>query len=215
MKTLITIPALAAVAVLCGPPSLHAAEIPLAFRQYVARPEHVAAVGEHARSFIAKDPSCKLETARIVGASLLTPVTFGPDGTPTSGTWKEIMRVDGCSRSGVYNVATAVDASGGIHVFGLLPGTSIADPQLERDAIDRALIAARLKALPNCTETYVVDTAFESYADTANPGVEAGREARTWRERWTVQGCAVTILVEMTFTPHPGGTGIVATPASS
>ncbi|THD64740.1 hypothetical protein [Phenylobacterium sp.] len=211
MRTPITIPAVAAAAVLCGPPRLHAADVPPAFRQYVARPEHVAAVGEHARAFIAKDPSCKLETARTVGASLLTPVIFGPDGTPKSGTWKEIIHVEGCSRSGVYNVATAVDASGGIHVFGLLPGTSIADPQLERDAVTQALMAASRKVSPNCTETHVVDTAFESYADTSNPGIEPGREARSWHERWTVQSCAATIPVEMTFTPHPGGTGIVAT----
>jgi len=193
MKTPITIPAFAAAAVLCGPPSLHAADLPPAFQQYVARPEHVVAVGEHARAFIAKDPGCKLETARTVGASIRTPVTFGPDGTPTSGTWKEIMRVDGCSRSGIFNIATAVDARGGIHVFALLPGTSIADVQLERDAVTQALSAASRKAPPNCTETFVVDTAFESYADTANPGVETGREARTWHERWTVQGCAAII----------------------
>jgi hypothetical protein len=108
-------------------------------------------------------------------------------------------------------VATGVDASGGVHVFAMLPGTSIADSQLERDAVDRALIAARANnAPPNCTEAYVVDTAFESYANAANPDVEPGREARTWHEKWTVQGCAASIIVEITFVPHTNGTAIEA-----
>ncbi len=77
--------------------------------------------------------------------------------------------------------------------------------------MDRALTTARANnAPPNCTEIYVVDTAFESYENAANPGVEPAREARTWHEKWTVQGCTASILVEMTFAPHTNGTAIVA-----
>ena len=205
----IILSAIAAMAGLSVSPSLHAAEIPPAMMQYAERPEHIQAVMDHARAFIAKDPACRAETARTTAIAIFKPVTFGSDGAPTSGMWKETVRVQGCSRLGIYNVATGVDASGGVHVFAMLPGTSIADSQLERDAVNHALIAAAT-APPNCTEAYVVDTAFESYANTANPGVEPGREARTWHEKWTVQGCAASISVEMTFVPHTNGTAIEA-----
>jgi hypothetical protein len=208
-RTQFILPAIAAVAGLSVSSSLHAAEIPPAMMQYVERPEHIQAVMDHARAFIAKDPACRAETARTTAIAIFKPVTFGPDGAPTSGMWKETVRVQGCSRSGIYNVATGVDASGGVHVFAMLPGTSIADSQLERDAVDQALIEARTKAPPNCTVN-VVDTAFESYASAANPGVEPGREARTWHEKWTVQGCAASIIVAMTFVPHTNGTAIEA-----
>jgi hypothetical protein len=202
--------AIAAAAGLVVSPSLHAAEIAPELKHYLDRPEHIQAVMDHAQAFIGKDPACRAETARTTGIAIYTPVTFGPDGAPTSGMWKETMRVQGCSRSGIYNVATGVDQSGGIHVFAMLPGTSIADSRLERDAVNYALIAARAKAPPNCTEPLVVDTAFENYANTANPGVEPGREARSWHEKWTVQGCAASISVEMTFVPHTNGTAIEA-----
>jgi hypothetical protein len=192
-------------------PSSHAADIAPALKLYVGRPEHIQAVMDHARAFIAQDPACRAETARTTAIAVFAPVAFGPDGAPISGMWKEVVLVQGCSRSGIFNVATGVDNSGGVHVFAMLPGTSIASSQLERDAVNYALIEARAKALPNCADIHVVDTAFESYADTANPGVEPGREARTWHEKWTVQGCAASIMIEMTFTPHTNGTAIVAT----
>ena len=201
---------IAAALALPASPSSQAAEIAPPLKQYLERPEHIEAVMGHAQPFIFKDSTCRAETARTTSIAISTPVTIGPDGAPISGMWKETLHVQGCSRSGIYNVATAVDGSGAIHVFGMLPGTSIADPRLERDAVNYALDTARAKAPPNCTEAHVVDTAFESYATTANPGVEPGREAKSWHEKWTVQGCAASIIVEMTFVPHTNGTTIEA-----
>jgi hypothetical protein len=177
---------------------------------YVQHPENVSAVIAHAKPFIAKDPFCRAETARVIGLAVFRPVAFGPGGAPTSGLRKEGVQAQGCSGSGVYNVVTGVDNAGGLHTFEILQGSSIADPQLERDAIGYALMAARSKAPAGCAEAFVVDTAFEASGDTAVSGVQADREAKPWRETWTVQACAASIPVEMLFTPHVGGTTIAA-----
>jgi len=80
----------------------------------------------------------------------------------------------------------------------LLPGETKADPQLQRDSVGAAKLAAHAANPPGCEKSWVTDTReIEPYKGADTP----------WLERWTLDLCGKNAEVEMTFTPTGGNTG--------
>jgi hypothetical protein len=78
----------------------------------------------------------------------------------------------------------------------LLPGLSIADPLLQRDAVPGAQASAKTERPEGCDKAVVSDTRL------AEPLTGAGRP---WVELWTVDLCGTARRIEMRFTPSKEG----------
>jgi hypothetical protein len=146
-----------------------------------------------------------LDAANVV---IGTPPTFKA-GKPVSGTWRVITRLSACGQAKNFSLLYAFAPNGQLLRLGMLPGSSAADPILQRDALIYANTAMSRLAPPGCKDFKYLDTAFEAFgAPGAN--VPAGREARPWTEKWKVRACGVEGIVKLYFTPDATGTAISA-----
>ena len=76
-------------------------------------------------------------------------------------------------------------------VVELLPGTTNADPRLQRDASMGAGAAVAKKLPQNCERRFVTETKLVSKLERGVP----------WQERWHYDLCGAKAEIEMTFTP--------------
>ncbi len=148
----------------------------------------------------------KLEAANVVVG---VPPQFDKAGKPVSGNWRVITRLSGCGQIKNFSLLYAFAANGQLARLGMLPGSSAADPILQRDARMYANLAMGKLSPPGCKEFKYLDTAFEVFGP---PGgnVPAGREARSWTEKWQVRACGVEGIVKLYFIPDATGTAISA-----
>lgn len=202
--------------------------VPLELINYINQPAHVEAVEGVIRGEAAQIPMC--HPTRNLGRQLTAPgpVLFGANGQPSGGRWTEHLKVDGCSQSGifsgVFNVMTFVDKSGEIHTVGLLPGTTKADPLLQKDAlayVARAFIAASghnpVPPPAGCKleTSHIIDTAFDGFSGAPAVDVPPGRDPRPWRENWTLLACNVPFMLSLQFTPDANGVTFALVGASA
>ncbi len=141
--------------------------------------------------------------------TILRPVSFGKGGRPKAGAWREAFPVAGCGNDTVLNVFFEAGKDEKINTLVGAPGTTHADPVLQRDAQLYAFVGAGALAR-NCEKFDVKDTRFEAFGlsdpPTADPG--AGDPLRPWWETWTVTGCDRTFDVQLDFAPDQTGTQI-------
>jgi len=137
--------------------------------------------------------------------------TFNSAGMPTSGVWKLTTRWTGCGKSKTFNLFYSVAPDGRLSRSRLLPGTTLADPLLQRDGIAYAklAIAANNSKPSSCNNIRVADTAFDAYGPAA-PAVRPGVDPRSWSENWTVDACGTVATVKISFLPNATGTTISA-----
>ena len=76
-------------------------------------------------------------------------------------------------------------------VIDLLPGTTNADPLLQRDALQGAVAAAAAVMPKDCHKHIVADTRLVAKIERGAP----------WLEHWTYDLCGTRAQLEMTFTP--------------
>jgi hypothetical protein len=178
---------------------------------YANRPAHIRAVLDVIRAQAAEIPMCHPATAKSSVLTAPGPVLFGDNGQPSGGRWTETWTVNGCSQSGVFNVMTFVDKTGQVRTVGLLPGTTRADPLLQKDASEQAYPAAMGRAPAECKPQLwrIIDTAFIEFSGAPAVDVPPGRDPRPWRENWTLLACNVRIIVPMHFIPDATGTKII------
>jgi hypothetical protein len=182
---------------------------------YVNEPAHLKVVLDVIRAQAARIPMCsptKLRHSRLTAPGT---VLFGASGQPSGGRWTETYTFDGCSQSGVFNVMTFIDKTGQIRTVGLLPGTTLASPGLQRDASEAAFIGAFLRAPAGCKPSQlqrIIDTAFAGFSGAPAVDVPPGRDPRPWRENWTVLVCNVEVTVPLHFTPDATGTKFTTGP---
>jgi hypothetical protein len=177
---------------------------------YIATPAHRAEVGASVRPYLADVPSCQPATTRSVAVNIYSPPAFGSDGALTAGAFKETIRIDGCSTSGVLNVLTMARPGAPPLVGALLPGATHADITLQRDALVSARGFAAAKLPAGCAAIHVIDTQFDGFGEPVNSDVPAGRDARLWRETWTFLGCGQQTTVHIRFAPDRTGTSFTA-----
>ena len=137
-------------------------------------------------------------------AMLEAPV-FDEKGEPQSGRWVEHVLVEGCGRPWRLNVLMLVPKPGTLATVPMAPGTTRADPVLQRDAASFAFAAARIDP-KGCKPIYLADTAYRGVS--LEPATIKGKPP--WSEIWTVAQCDRKIMVALTFTPGVGGIAIAA-----
>ena len=113
--------------------------------------------------------------------------------------------VPGCARQ---NVLVMQAPNQPLRAMAMLPGSTAADPTLQRDALRPALglAAARLN---NCNAPRITDTRI------TQPGrIAQGRIVSAWTEEWVASGCGATTRIQVTLTPSAqGGTDYRLRPA--
>ena len=133
---------------------------------------------------------------------------FDANGNPTVGAWVLRLDTEGCPHSVRLNLLTMVQPGQGARLLSLLPGSTRAEPALQRDALPFAgngTVALRPK---DCTAIRVIDTEFNGFEGTPLANAKPGRDPRPWKETWTVVACEVRIAVVIRFIPDATGTTI-------
>ncbi len=185
--------------------------VPPALVAVLNQPDHEDAMAQAAQAVPGACPNAEYLPANDI--EVLVPFAAGTDGRPTAGVWRESLTETGCGPQRTINTLTMVQPGGALITRPLLPGTTITDPQLQRDSVRYA--AAALGPLPpGCSQGAVVDTEFLG-EDGAPPGLRPapGAPPRPWSERWTLQACTRRVPVMIHFTPDAnGGTEIQAAP---
>jgi hypothetical protein len=161
-----------------------------------------AAALQQARAFIAAS-ACPAATARPAA-----PPTRLSDPTVREATYHRIL-VEGCGRVVQRNYLALVLPDGTGRMVETLPGNTVTDPVLQRDAMQAAGAAARAAA-PNCQQIRPVSADFEG--GDSEPNV--ARRTRPWTETWVFDACGTRVAVPMRFAPSAsGGTGFTASGA--
>jgi hypothetical protein len=137
-------------------------------------------------------------------------IVFGGDGVPIAGAWWERLPVRGCGNDTVLNIHFHAHGDGTVDTLFALPGSTRADPTLQRNAAQYALMGAGARA-PDCRQFYVKNTLFGGNGLKQPPDHDPGKDARlrAWWETWTVTGCGRSYDVLMEFMPDANGTRIV------
>jgi hypothetical protein len=143
--------------------------------------------------------------------TVLRSVSFGKDGFPNEGLWKQSFPVSGCGNDTVLNFYFSAGADEKVNTTIGVPGTTRADIILQSDAIFYAQAEAALVA-KDCKSFIVRDSRFEAFgtAKPPKPDPGPGNAYRPWWETWTMIGCGHTIDVSVDFMPHKNGTQVLA-----
>ena len=192
--------------------ALKADPIPMSpeLKAFVTRPEQQQAVtgamGQQWRALFENCPSPKLQ-----GMNVLVGIApkFDSGGTPVSGEWRMVGRVEGCGETRIFSVEYLFTPDGQMKRLTLLPGTTAADWRLQHDALVYAAGGMAKLAPKDCKDIKYTDTRFVGLGDQA-PITELGRHP--WTEEWTVRACGVTGIVTMHFAPDGTGTNITSKP---
>jgi hypothetical protein len=140
------------------------------------------------------------------------PPAFDGANTIVSGAWKLSIDEEGCGAKRVLNVIVRAQSPNTLAVTPLLPGTTRADPVLQKDAVKIVVQAAATTSEarePNaCQIGYIANTEFVDEESTRLPG----SKGPSWREQWTLVSCTKRIEVPVHFIPDATGTSISAGP---
>lgn len=151
--------------------------------------------------------NCPSPQIRGMNVLIDTPPSFNSAGMPVSGGWRVVGQFEGCGKSRTMNVYYLFGADGRMRRVGMLPGSSVADVRLQRDAVTHATMGMAKLAPKDCKDYRYTDTRFLRF-EGATPPTPADIGKRGWIEEWTVRACGVTGIVTMNFRPDATGTGI-------
>jgi len=152
--------------------------------------------------------ACAEARYRPVGeVELFRPPQLDGGGRVTHGLWREQVAAQGCGTIELLNVFSLASADGEPKLLGGLPGTTRADPVLQKEGLPIAVHGLPDKA-SSCRDVRVVDTVL-------SPDAPKERTA-PWRESWTVLACNEAYQVPLRFTPTGDGAtiGLDAPPPS-
>jgi hypothetical protein len=136
---------------------------------------------------------------------------FDSAGHVVGGDWRQVVDEQGCGQSRVLNVQVLVRGPNSVVTIPLLPGTTLATPGLQKDAVKYAVQIVSLIPGgndPNCKTGYIENTEYLSRESTS---VQGGK-GPPWKELWTLVSCVQKMQVPMVFIPDATGTSIVAGP---
>lgn len=136
--------------------------------------------------------------------AIYMPITFDSSGRPTRGAWKQSVAEKGCGQDRLLNVVFWMDSNtNSVRARPLFPGTTRADPVLQKDAMPHAAMAAQWPET-NCKTGYVENTEF--LRETGEP--LDGAKGKPWDELWTLASCTKKAKVTLHFIPDKTGTTI-------
>ena len=183
-----------------------------AFSQFIQSPSTKQAVSEIMLNQASHMPnwcgSMKFVPQDII---VVSQPLFDELGIIQRGVWKDIWTSQGCASDRTFNVLTIVQ-NGNVNRVPLLPGSSHADLQLQRDAMSYAIAATGTHG-SQCSNSTVIDTIYVGPENAALPAPNANQ---AWREDWSVTGCGTTSIVAVHFAPDAvGGIAIHANPSET
>lgn len=152
---------------------------------------------------------CPTLVSGAAKVTVLKPMSFAGDGSPIGGSWRQTAAVAGCGNDTVLNLYFSAGADGKIATLIGIPGGTVADPTLQRDAV---LFVNRgaMSVAKDCKNFDVINTRFEGFGLSRPPTPDPGAgSTRPWWETWTVAGCGHTIDVPIDFLPDGRGTQIL------
>lgn len=190
-------------------------------QQFISDPNYQAAVWNSVRKQAAAMPEHCADVKSADGrfsVAIAAPVAFEKRNEryfPSGGAWVAHLSANVCGTRRQLNILTIAKANGPVNILPLYPGTSRAEPILQRDATFAAIgiataAANRAGAANDCKSPRVVDTRFVSIDDKPQPKVMPGRSPYAWHEIWTVDFCGKPFEAAVDFTPDPTGTGFNA-----
>lgn len=152
--------------------------------------------------------SCQSETqVKPMGLVILSPIELpNTEQTPSAGAWLSRYEFTRCGESKIYNALFSVNpTTGEIEHEAYIPGNTMANPLLVRDAMASALISATARSnMQHCKDVTVFDMQV-----TDAPRTVQTNGTRTlgggWREKWIMNVCGKTVDVPITFTPSRSG----------
>jgi len=162
----------------------------------------IGTMGQQWHSIFENCPSPKLQGMNVF---ISIPPKLDSSGTPVSGEWRMVGRMEGCGETRILSVEYLFAPDGQMKRLALLPGTTVANLRLQRDALMYAATGMMGLSPKDCKDIKDIDTKFVGFEDT---GPSNGAGGRPWTEEWTMRACGVTGLVTMHFAPNATGTNI-------
>lgn len=165
-----------------------------AMAAYIKSPQRQAEMAATVRKMIPMVAgACKAaKAAGRTRTQVYKPLTFDRSGQPIAGVFREIVPLDLCGETVELNILASAKPNGTVERINLLPGSSKADPVLQKDALQSAYVAA--SAGKRCTPFAVRNTA-------AGEKQPDGR----WEETWDMLVCGERVPVSLTFVPTGDG----------
>jgi hypothetical protein len=177
-------------------------------KAFLMRPDQtqavIGAMGQQWRTIF---ENCALPKLQGMNVLIVVPPTLDSSGTPVSGEWRMVGRMEGCGETRILSVEYLFAPDGQMKRLALLPGTTVANLRLQRDALMYAVTGMMKLSPKDCKDIKGIDTKFVGLEDT---GPSTGAGGRPWKEEWTMRACGVTGVVTMHFAPDPTGTSIRA-----
>jgi hypothetical protein len=154
-------------------------------------------------------PRCPTLVSGAAKVTVLKPMSFAGDGSPNAGFWRQRIAVKGCGNDTVLNIFFSAAADEKINTVIGIPGGTLADLTLQRDAAVFANTGA-MSVAQSCKSFEVTNTRFEGFGLSKPPAPDpgSGNRFRPWWETWTMIGCGRTIDVPIDFIPDEKGTQI-------
>lgn len=179
------------------------------FAQYLNSKSNRDVINQVIRAQAARYPGACTDVVVDAKFNVLTiaPVQFDGQRFTPGGAWKETVQANSCGKVRLHNVHTFVRPDGNLQRSPMLPGSTIADILLQRDAAGLVYvnIATRAGDCPR-TQHFIEDTRFVGWASKAIPGAKAGPNARAWEEEWIASACGKPMVLSVRFTPDATGT---------
>lgn len=172
--------------------TIHAPSPELA--DYIDSPTRSAEMAQTVRRMIPLVAgSCRdVRAATSTWTRIYKPIRFGSDGLPVAGAFREIVPVSVCGETITLNILATAQPDGSVQRINLLPGTSLADPILQKDVLASAYAAASHGR--RCRSFAVRTTAA---AEKEPDG--------SWTETWDVRACGRAVPLTVAFHPSADG----------
>jgi hypothetical protein len=189
------------------------------FDAYLASPAYAARLGDLVT--MAKPvffAGCETLAQEKPGTIVLKPVHMGSDGAPKDGMWKSSVPVNGCGKGRIVNAFFLVGGDNKVHFLLTHPGTTMADPTLQRDTVMYVQMAAVGKSR-DCKTRNIVNTRFVPVAapsEDSKTGAALLQVVPTGpqlNEVWTVDACGKFLEVPVHYLKSMTGTTITASDA--
>lgn len=156
------------------------------------------------QSGVVVNSPCPSATFSILNQfALFRPMAFDDSGRPIQGARKQSVTEKGCGKDRLLNVFFWLDNDNPVKAIPLFPGTTRANPILQKDAMSHAAMAAQWPE-KNCKNGYMENTEF--LKETGEP--LEGTTGKPWDEIWTLTSCTKKARVTMHFIPDKTGTTI-------
>lgn len=183
------------------------------FNAYLASPAFDSRQADFVK--MAKDAfykTCETVTLGERQVQLAKPVRIGDDGQPSEGVWKVSVPADGCGTARLLNAFFIANPKKVVFLL-TYPGTTQADPFLQRDTVMYVLTAASLQDTKcDGKNRLIINTHYdgeEKLSLSPSPAQEKLGLANSQKnETWIAEICGHFYAVKVKYIPNLLGTNI-------